>query len=529
VETYAEQSPKQDAEEVRRQLQRVLDSPEFQATDRQREFLQFVIEKTIAGQSHEIKGYTIATQVFGRKEDFDQATDPIVSIQAGQLRRALERYYLTAGKHEPIRIEIPKGTYVPAFQRQAATGLDHARGHGETPEIRYDDAWPTVLIRPFRNLTGDPRDDYVGLGLATELATEIARFQEIRVAIDRPGASEKAPAYGVARFVIDGNIRKDMAGIKVAVSLTDHMNNKHVWGEKYQCHGQAAQLIAFQEEIARAVAAKVTGERGVISRTLSPESRNKPPSELKTYEAFLRYYEYDQTLTPESFVRAMEALKRAAELEPQSGPVWSMLGRLYANVCSLEIPGFEDPLEKALEFAQKGAQLSPDNQRARLVLSLVLMFAGEVPAALAETERALTLNPNSLFMLDGVGYLLTLLGEWERGPALIRTVMQLNPYYGLFVHYALWVDWVRREEYDRAYLETLNFRRPSLFWEPLMKAAVFGHLGRDEEGKRAVENLLELKPDFPSRGRTLIRYYIKFDDIAERTISGLGKVGLIIQ
>jgi hypothetical protein len=63
-------------------MERILASPEFHATDRQLEFLQFVVAEAIAGRAQEIKAYTVATRVFGRKADFDQATDPIVSIQA---------------------------------------------------------------------------------------------------------------------------------------------------------------------------------------------------------------------------------------------------------------------------------------------------------------------------------------------------------------------------------------------------------------------------------------------------------------
>jgi adenylate cyclase len=104
------------AESIQHQVNRILTSPEFKATDVQKSFLTFVVETELAGRSHEIKGYTVATQVFGRGEDFNQATDPIVSIQANKLRRALERYYLVAGQNDPIRIEIPKGTYVPVFR-----------------------------------------------------------------------------------------------------------------------------------------------------------------------------------------------------------------------------------------------------------------------------------------------------------------------------------------------------------------------------------------------------------------------------
>lgn len=113
-----------------------------------------------------------------------------------------------------------------------------------------------------------------------------------------------------------------------------------------------------------------------------------------------------------------------------------MLGRLYGNGYSLEFPGFETTLEKAVKCAEKGVQLNPDNLRARGILALIRVFSNEIPAALVEAEKALALNPNSLFILDGIRYLLTLLGEWERGPALIKRVIQLNPYYGLYVQCA---------------------------------------------------------------------------------------------
>ena len=67
------------------------------------------------------------------------------------------------------------------------------------------------------------------------------------------------------------------------------------------------------------------------------------------------------------------------------------------------------------------------------------------------------------------------------------------------------------------------------FWDPLIKAATFGLLGRYKEGKRDAEELLKLKPDFPTRGRVLIGHYVKFEDIVERLIDGLSKVGLNIE
>jgi adenylate cyclase len=520
------ENPTPDAGMIQRQLNRILASPEFHATDRQREFLRFVVTETMAGRGGDIKGYTVATQVFGRSEDFDQATDPIVSIQANKLRRALERYYLTAGKHDPIRIDIPKGTYVPAFHRQTETALDNAHRNGAASEVCLEDVWPTVLIEPFQNLTGDPEKNYVGVGLATELGAEIARFQEIRLVIRKPNGHDKVAADQVARFVIDGNFRQDRKGLKIIVRLVDAKTNTQIWADTHRSNLESAQLIAFQEEVARVVAAKTAGEHGIISKTLSIESKKKPPTDLNTYEAILRFYEYEQTLTLESFLRAMEALKLAAGIEPDCGQIWTLLARLYANIYSLDFPGFENPLEKSVEFAEKGARIDPNNQRSVATLALVRFYNNELSAAIAESDRALALNPNCLVTTDGIGYIMTLSGEWERGPALIRKVIQLNPYYRNVVHYALWVDCLRREDYEGAYMETINLRRPAVFWHPLAKAATLGLLGRYEEGQKFVENLLKLKPDFPSRGRLLIGRYIKFEEILERVLEGLKKVGL---
>ena len=517
-------------EDIEQQLQRVQTSPDFHATDQQREFFQFVVWETLAGRSHEIKGYTVATRVFGRGQDFDPTYDPIVSIQANKLRRALERYYLTAGKRDSIRIDIPKGTYVPTFHEQAGVETkDSTPISGKSSRKRFEGSWPTVLILPFQNLTGDPGMNYLGIGLATELAVEVARFQEIRVLLCCLEGHETMPSEGGARFTLGGNIRKDRVGIKVAVHLVDTTTNTQIWGDMHRSDLETANLIAFQEEIAQVIAAKIAGEFGIISKNLSIESKNIPPSGLKTYEAMLRYYEFETVFSGDTFLRALKALKLASVNEPECGLVWAMLGRLYAVNYSLELMNLVTPLEEAIGFAEKGVYLNPDNQRARVILALARLFSNEIPTGLAEVERAQALNPNSLLFMDSIGHLFTLFGDWERGQTLIRKAIKLNPYYNISVHYSLWVNWVRQGKYQQAYLETLNFRRPMLFWDPLIKAATFGLLRRIEEGKRAAQDLLKLKPDFATRSRILIKHYIKFDEIVERTIDGLSKVGLDVE
>ena len=106
--------------EVRAQLERIVDSVEFAVSERAQRFLRYVVEEALAGRGERIKAYSIAVEVLGRDEGFDANADPAVRLEAGRLRRALERYYLVAGQADPVLIEIPKGAYVPIFTARAA-------------------------------------------------------------------------------------------------------------------------------------------------------------------------------------------------------------------------------------------------------------------------------------------------------------------------------------------------------------------------------------------------------------------------
>lgn len=99
-------------------LNHILASGFFRASERNKQFLKFVVEETIAGRSSRIKAFTVAVDVFGRDASFDASVDPIVRIAAGHLRRSLEEYYSGKGKGDSVRIILPLGTYVPVFLRQ---------------------------------------------------------------------------------------------------------------------------------------------------------------------------------------------------------------------------------------------------------------------------------------------------------------------------------------------------------------------------------------------------------------------------
>jgi adenylate cyclase len=287
-------------------------------------------------------------------------------------------------------------------------------------------------------------------------------------------------------------------------------------------------LISFQEDIAKEVAVKIAGEHGWISKTLASRWKRRPPQHMKVYEAILRYYEFDLHGTPETFSHAKTALERAVTIEPECGQVRTMLARLFAHGYSIDIPGYENALETAFEYAAKGIRLSPEDQRSRVIMAYIHLLRNELGAGREEVEQALNLGPQTLFMLDAIGFLMTYLGDWERGPTLVEKVMQLNPFYSNYCHFALWHNYFRQKNYEAAYRELLKLNKPTIIWDPVHKAATLGLLGKTVEGKKYAEKLLEIKPDFPGKARDLLGRLIKFEEIVERMIEGLKKVGLRI-
>jgi len=108
-------------EQIREQMTRVLASHEFRSSKRSQEFLRYVIENTLKGQADVLKERTIGIEVFGRSTNYDPSEDATVRVKAGEVRKRLGIYYSGEGAHDPIRIELPSGTYVPEFRPVAVS------------------------------------------------------------------------------------------------------------------------------------------------------------------------------------------------------------------------------------------------------------------------------------------------------------------------------------------------------------------------------------------------------------------------
>ena len=124
----ARQTHQPPAADILGALGELLDSPTLRLSERNRRFLSFVVNQTVAGHADRIKAYLIGVDVFGRDETFDPNVDPIVRIEATRLRSALTAHYETSGAGMPVRISMPPGSYVPLFSWSpgaARTGMEN--------------------------------------------------------------------------------------------------------------------------------------------------------------------------------------------------------------------------------------------------------------------------------------------------------------------------------------------------------------------------------------------------------------------
>ena len=108
---------------VEAQLDRILASRVFAHSENLGRFLQFVVASKLDGRANQLKEYSIGVEVFGRGAGFDPKEDTIVRVQARNLRSKLCAYYESAARRDEIRIDLPKGTYVPVFHAAAETSL----------------------------------------------------------------------------------------------------------------------------------------------------------------------------------------------------------------------------------------------------------------------------------------------------------------------------------------------------------------------------------------------------------------------
>ncbi len=135
--------------QVLAQRDRILASGVFALSNRQKSFLNYIINAQLENRADNLKEFTLAIDVFEKDETFDPSIDSIVRVEASRLRSKLREYYDGEGQVDPVRIDVPKGHYVPVFRiihrdrepegKQQEQDVDRSRSvtHGSRRKLNF--------------------------------------------------------------------------------------------------------------------------------------------------------------------------------------------------------------------------------------------------------------------------------------------------------------------------------------------------------------------------------------------------------
>ncbi|MBB6412765.1 hypothetical protein [Mesorhizobium sangaii] len=553
-------------EVCRAQLGLILDSADFDATSRERRFLSHVVEEALSGRGDRIKAYSIAVEVFGRGEAFDPQTDPIVRIEAGHLRRALERYYLTSGQTDPILITIPKGGYVPVFSLRSPSALEApplplvsekptafpARrmplplALGGTVALLVAAtlvlAWswksvrpivpetPHVLVEPFDDLTGTGAATAIANGLKQEIVSQLSKFKDIVVMESAPKAGDAS--ISMPRFVLAGSVGLSVDSFRLRVRLINMVNGSVLWADSYDGRIKVADVVKAQADVARNVSTSLAQTYGVIFQADANVHLDNPPDDWAAYSCTLSFYAYRVDLKPETRTSVRSCLEKAVARFPKYATAWALLSLVYIDDHRFQFPvdrAFSAAaLERALAAARQAVALDPLNIRGRQAEMLALYFNKEIDASLRVGKQALAMNPNDTELMGEYGQRLAFAGEWHDGCALVEEARQKNP--SALGYYE--VDLALCSYFNRDYPQAAMWIKKSpVQSNPLyhmVAAAVLAEGGYKIEADREREWLDNNQPDLVQNLREAVSKRLTRSQDVEFFIGSLKKAGLAV-
>jgi TolB-like protein len=516
---------------VIKQVEKICKSEEFRSKQLLCDFLSYITSEHLAGRGERIKGYSIGVDVFGKGEDFDPGEDALVRIHAGRLRRMLDIYYLKSGRNDRVRIEVPKGSYTPVISEISLPDSSSR----SSPDMKRDKTYttkPGVAVLPFKNLTGNSAEDYFALGFSEELSVELSKYEDLTVhncPTCRLGSDsdtyQRLQKKGI-RFVIEGSIVHISTEIKILVKLSDTSEGVQLWAERYNRNLTANDLSEIQEMIAKEASQIVGGEYGIILQKLTLDANRIKPQHLDTYTAVLKYYYFLSHQTPDAAKQAFLALQGALQKDPESAIAMAFLSSMHGNRYSLDYPNAEAAYLEMGHLAERAAEIDPNSSIIKACLVFKCFVYNEKDRFFTLTDEYLSNVSYNSTKAGSMAFHLSLYGGWERGKIILDSVIQTCAGYPKFFLGATTLYHYRLENYEEALIEANKYDVPSLFWGPMLRAAVCGQLNKLEEAAENVTNVIGLKPDFESKAGYLISRYVKEPDLVEHVSEGLRKAGM---
>jgi TolB-like protein len=440
-------------------------------------------------------------------------------------------------------IRLPGGATSPAFVdrvRRLLSGDPAATTQPapvQRPSARVDaDAECRIAVLPFKCRGNAVDTGILSEGLSEEIVTGLARFSYLRVithsstqriAGQAMSVADAGQALG-ARYVMDGSIRQAGSMLRIAAQLVDTRSGAHLWAETYDRTFQPEDVFALVDDVVPRIVSSVADMHGVLPHAMSEILRNRDPDGLSAYETVLRSFGYVARLTAEEHALVRDCVERALAREPDNADVLAMASFVYAEEYKHGFNVRAGSLDRALDAAQRAVAAAPTSHLGFHVLAQAHFFRREIEAFRSAAERAIALNPMDGCTTAFMGILMAYAGDWARGCALAGHAMQLNPRHPGWYRFSAFFNAYRQGAYRDALGVAMQMNLPSYFYTHTAIAAAAAQLGEHETARKAVRDLLALKPDFTSIARQEYGKWLGHGELLEHVLDGLRKAGLEI-
>jgi serine/threonine-protein kinase len=354
------------------QLDRIVTGPPLASSPSLCRFLRYVVEETLAGRSGSLKEYSLGVVVFERGDEFDPRLDPIVRVQARNLRVRLAQYYAGPGTDDPVVIELPKRTYVPVFRNRIE----------QVPEA--------APIEPVEAVAVEPEVTPVAAGVVVRAEPFVEPIQEL--------TAEAAAVPG------------EPATVRAPTARAWHRS-------KWAAVGAAVVLAVIGTTMFWRVRPAETAHKAL---------REPDPVAQDLYIRG-RYLMDRQTET--ALRESIDAFSQAVVRDPQFAPAYAGLADAYNVLAQFGYISPKEGMEQARRAAERALDIDPELAEGHVSLAAIIE-AYDWNWALAEHEyrRAIELNPALPEAHLWYGMFLRDQGRLQEALPEMRRAAQLEPF-----------------------------------------------------------------------------------------------------
>jgi len=431
---------------VQEELARIEASEGFRHSPQLVRLLRHVVAASQTGKPDQLRELALGIDVFRRDPaTFDPKQDPIVRVEARRLRARLEAFYAQHGDASNVRIELPKGGYVPVLRRTP--------GHGKA-------ATPSIAVLPFVNLTGDERRDPFCDGLTDELIDALVKLDEVKVVartsvFQFKGRTMDVRAVGrqlAVGMVMEGTVQQAGSRTRVIAQLIDASDGLHLWSQSFEA--EAADIFDVQAAIAHDIVhslhlagamRKARDVESSVERVASTFARNPRARELYDQARFIV-----RGLDLARYPHARELLREALRLDSGFARAHLLLGVLETNLIAHAASGTAHSVAQARHHVQRAVELDPELGSAHAMLGWIAMNHDlDWTAAQAHYRKALAASPGDVVVRNGWANFLCYTGRFADANDEYMRARELDPLHVVpRINRALLLFYARR--YDEA-------------------------------------------------------------------------------